>query len=163
MGDGTRGLRSRTSRRRLARVVLALLAASAAVPARRAAAEWVVDAEGRCVQQWTPASLVRGPTALLMSPTAIPRAVAGAITSMDTLRKDAPSGSSWTAGPALVFLWGANGFVEMLIWMGTGLADTVTGGALSIAPDDAVELSFAPLTYGPVAPPLTDRCGRPVG
>jgi len=126
-----------------------------------AAAAWEVNAVGRCVEVWTPASLLRGPTALLMAPTAIPRAVAGAITSMDELRKDSPSGQSIVASPMLMFFWGANGFVEMLIWMGTGVADTVTGGALALAPPDAVELSLAPITYAPVAqPPTTDRCGR---
>jgi hypothetical protein len=161
MGDATRSNRSRTTR--LACVALALLAAHAALPPRRAAAEWAVDAEGDCVERWTPASLVRGPTAILMSPTAMPRAVAGAITSMGTLREDSASGSSWAAAPVLVLFWGANGFVETIIWIGTGLADTVTGGAFSIAPDDAVELSLAPLTYEPVAKPTTDPCGRPLG
>jgi len=131
--------------------------------ARPAAAAFEVNAVGRCVEVWTPASLLRGPTALLMAPTAIPRAVAGAITSMSELRKDSPSGQSIAASPMLVFFWGANGFVEMLIWMGTGVADTVTGGALALAPADAVELSLAPLTYAPVRqPPTTDRCGRPL-
>ena len=162
MSDGTGAHRSPTTRRRLvlSLLVAAMLVGSTAEPV---AAAWKVAADGRCVEYWTPASLGRGPTALLMAPTAIPRAVAGAITSMSTLRKDSPSGSSIAASPLLVFFWGANGFVEMLIWMGTGVVDTVTGGALSLAPDDAVELSLSPLTYAPVAkPPTTDPCGRPL-
>jgi len=161
MGDGTRGHRFRTTGRRRACVALALVTLSVALPARRAAAAWVVDAEDECVEQWTPASLLRDPTAIVMAPTAMPRAVAGAITSMGTLRKDSASGGSLAAVPVLVVFWGANGFLETLIWIGTGLADTVTGGAFSIAPDDAVEASLTPLTYEPVASPATtDPCGR---
>ena len=44
--------------------VLLLLALSLlALSASAARAEWVVDAEGKCVRSWTPASLARGPTA----------------------------------------------------------------------------------------------------
>jgi hypothetical protein len=119
-------------------------------------ARWIVDAKGQCVEQWSPTSMLRGPTAMVMSPTAPFRNGAGvfAYQSPDAQAGSAPSGSAyWT--PVLAVLSGAAGIIDTCVWLGTGLADTVTGGYFAIAPEDATRLSLEPLI-----PPFVSEAQR---
>jgi hypothetical protein len=123
-------------------LVAALAILTVAGAAERVSAEWVVDAKGECVEQWSPASMLRGPTAMLMSPTAPFRSAAGVFAY--------PEG--WTTpgkfefwGPVLAVLSGAAGVIDTCVWLGTGLVDTVTGGYFRIAPYRATQLSLDPL------------------
>ena len=150
----------------------ALLAAALAVPmlggvAGPAAAAWVVDAQGKCVEQWSPESLVRGPTAMLMAPTAPFRNAAGVFAYAPPPEPGTKAGfDPWE--PVVAVLSGTAGVIDTGVWLGTGLADTLTGGYFAIAPYRATQLSLDPLI-----PPLTsdgqrraieakrpDPCGR---
>jgi hypothetical protein len=137
----------------------ALLVATLAIPmldgvAGRASAGWVVDARGRCVERWSPDSLVRGPTAMLMAPTAPFRNAAGVYAYAP------PSDPGTTTGvyfwqPVIAVLSGTVGVVDTGVWLGTGLVDTVTGGYFAIAPYHATQLSLDPLI-----PPFTSDAER---
>ena len=48
------------------------------------------------------------------------------------------------------------GLVESVIWFGTGLTDTATGGYFEIAPDEATRFAV-----GPVRPPFGADARRP--
>jgi hypothetical protein len=124
----------------------------------RAGAAWVVDGAGRCVREWTAASMGRGPTAMLEAPTAPFRTAAGVFTEMT------PSPGAW--GVPLCGLAFVGGLVDTVAWLGTGLADTLTGGYWEIAPREATVLGVTPLEppfarRSPAAPPR-DPCGRPL-
>ncbi len=58
--------------------------------------------------------------------------------------------------PTLAVVGGAMGLVESVIWFGTGLTDTATGGYFEIAPDEATRLAV-----GPVRPPFGADARRP--
>jgi hypothetical protein len=119
-------------------------------------AEWVVDAQGKCVEQWSPASLLRGPTAMLMAPTAPFRNGAGVFV------YQSPKARGWNSqewfgfwGPVVAVFSGAAGVIDTGVWLGTGLADTVTGGYFGIAPYRATQLNVDPLI-----PPLVPEAQR---
>src|SRR5215510_10609638 len=83
---------------------------------------------------------------MLMSPTVPFRNAAGVFT------YQSPDTGGWTGqgsfffwGPALALVSGAAGVVDTCVWLGTGLADTMTGGSFAIAPAHATELSLDPL------------------
>jgi hypothetical protein len=116
---------------------LAILAVEGA--GDRAWAEWVVNSRGECVEQWSPASMLRGPTAMLMAPTAPFRSGAG-VFAYETMQGNL---AFW--GPVLAVLSGAVGVIHTGVWLGTGLADTLTGGYFAIAPYRATQLSLDPL------------------
>ena len=107
--------------------------------AERAAAEWVVNARGERVEQWSPASTLRGPTAMLMSPTAPFRCAAGVFT-YETVQ-----GTLAYWKPALAVLSAVVGVIHTGVWLGTGLADTLAGGYFAMAPYRATQLSLDPL------------------
>jgi hypothetical protein len=140
-------------------LLLALIAATVAQPALAA---WVVDERGECVETWSPDSLLRGPTAILNAPLVPVRSAVGGVQ-----LSRAQAGRSGYQGkvllPALLAVGGgATGLVEGIVWAVSGLADTVTGGALALAPAEATVLSvepMPPLGLGPARPPV-DRCGR---
>lgn len=112
--------------------------------AERASAEWVVDARGKCVERWSPGSLLRGPTAMLMAPTAPFRHAAGVFTYQPPHPGAGKEGfDPW--GPVAAVLAGTAGVLDSGVWLGTGLADTVTGGYFAIAPYRATQLSPDPL------------------
>jgi hypothetical protein len=144
-------------------VALAILAADGAH--ERASAEWVVDSRGRCVEQWSPASMLRGPTAMLMAPTAPFRSGAGVFAYETT------EGKVGFWGPPLAVLAGAVGVIDTGVWLGTGLADTVTGGYFAIAPYRATQLSLDPLIppfvpesqHRAIEAKRPDPCGRVAG
>ena len=149
----------------------AALAAALVVPmlggiTGSASAAWVVDANGKCVEQWSPDSLVRGPTAMLMAPTAPFRNAAGVFAYGPPPEPGSRGFDFWA--PVVAVLSGTAGVIDTGVWFGTGLADTVTGGYFAIAPYRATQLSLDPLI-----PPLTsdgqrraieakrpDPCGR---
>lgn len=118
----------------------AILLLSVAPGAR---AEWVVDDKGECVERWSGESMLRGPTAMLMAPTAPFRTAAG------VFAYQSPSADGWHA-PRAFWFWGpvtsllsfCAGFIDTVGWLGTGLADTLTGGAFAIAPDKATQLTL---------------------
>ena len=144
---------------------LAVLAAVLLLPLTARAA-WVVDADGACVEQWTSADLLAGPTAIVNAPLLPFRSMAGgAVYAWNT--------DAWwpyqiaILGPAVTAFSGAFGVVEAAWWVGTGLADTVTGGYFGISPERATELSISPdvptvIADATPATPPTDRCGRPL-
>lgn len=126
----------------------ALLVAALAIvmlgAAERASADWVVDARGKCVERWSPGSLLRGPTAMLMAPTAPFRHAAGVFTYEPPNPGSSKEGfDPW--GPVTAVLAGAAGVLDSGVWLGTGLADTVTGGYFAVAPYRATQLSLDPL------------------
>src|SRR6266436_818833 len=104
-----------------------------------ALAAWVVNERGECVRAWTPASLVRGPAAMVNAPLLPLRSAVGGV------------------------------LVESVIWLGTGLTDTATGGYFEMAPDEATRLGVEPVrpTFIAAAPrpprESGDRCGRRTG
>ncbi len=137
----------------------AVLAAALAVPmlgdvAGPASAAWVVDARGRCVEQWSADSLVRGPTAMLMAPTAPFRNAAGVFAYAPPPEPGTKAGFDFWE-PVVAVLSGTAGVIDTGVWLGTGLADTVTGGYFAIAPYSATELSLDPLI-----PPLVSDAQR---
>jgi hypothetical protein len=145
-------------------LVAALPILTVAGAAERASAEWVVDAKGECVEQWSPASMLRGPTAMLMSPTAPFRSGAGVFAYQGSTTQR--GFEFW--GPVTAVLSGAVGVIDTCVWLGAGLADTVTGGYFRIAPYRATQLSLDPL-IPPFVPDAQQRaieakrpdpCGR---
>jgi hypothetical protein len=146
------------------RVFLAVALASLTVggATERAAAEWVVDTRGECVEQWSPASILRGPTAMLMSPSAPFRCAAG-VFAYETVQ-----GSLAFWKPALAVLSATVGVIHTGVWLGTGLADTLTGGYFAIAPYRATQLSLDPLIppfvtesqHQAIEAKRPDPCGR---
>ena len=144
----------------------ALVAALAVLVAGTpAAAKWMVGADGRCERVWTPDSLLRGPAAMLSAPTAPVRSAAGVFTYMSPKSGGwGGGGSFYVYGPIVALLSGTAGLVDTTVWLGTGLADTMTGGYWEIAPEEATELSMQPMrpAFSPAPPPIQDRCGRPL-
>src|SRR5438046_1238011 len=71
--------------------------------------------------------------------------------------------------PTLAVVGGGIGLVESVIWLGTGLTDTATGGYFEMAPDEATRLGVEPVRPTFIAaaprPPREpgDRCGRRTG
>ena len=117
------------------------------VQAGGAGAVWRVNERGECVREWTPASLARGPTAMLNAPLLPARSAAGGV----LLARDDPTPNPGlprrvVLPVALAVVGGGGGLAESLIWLGTGLVDTVTGGYFAVAPDEATELGVGPVT-----------------
>jgi hypothetical protein len=119
-----------------------------------------------CDEGWTAASLLRGPTAIVNAPLVPFRSAAGGV-------KIAAEGTEQSIrgniimSPVVAVGSLATGLVEMVIWMGTGVADTLTGGYFRFAPDEATQLSaapmvpaFAPDSRRPKAVASADRCRR---
>jgi hypothetical protein len=145
------------------------LAGLIAAWASGASAAWVVDEQGQCVRTWTPASLGRGPAAVANAPLVPFRSIAGGV----QVARDGWGGNAQRRVllPALLVAGGAvMGTFEAVVWAVTGVADTLTGGYLEIAPEEATRLSVEPLT--PLFVPGArrdsheaehqDRCGRPM-
>jgi hypothetical protein len=69
-------------------------------------------------------------------------------------------------GSAVTGVAAAGGVVEGLWWIGTGLADTLTGGYFEITPERALDRSvrpeLSPVITGAPKAPTEDRCGRPL-
>ena len=137
----------------VARVLAAALAASLLLPAAAAADRWVRDADGVCRREWTPSSMARGPIAMGNTVLLPFRSLAGSFT------------DGWE-GAVLFPLSLMVGLAEGFMWAVTGAAELLTGGAVALAPEGAVEgLSIRPVTQLP--PSLrnldaydVDRCGE---
>jgi hypothetical protein len=150
----------RTRSVRLVTFLLVVLLRSTA-----ARADWVVNEHGECVRQWTTASLARGPAAMLNAPLLPFRSAVGGVLEA---RESPGSGlrEKIMLPPILAFGGGAMGLVESLIWLGTGLADTLTGGYFGIAPDEATRLAIDPVRPAfltAAGQGSTDHCGRRIG
>jgi hypothetical protein len=120
---------------------LAALLLATAAPAR---AGWVVDARGRCVQATIAPPPAQGPAAMLNA-FALPlrQAVGGGqiAAETDTPAKNAVlTALTW---PALIAGGFGVGLIEAPIWLLTGLADTLSLGALDLVPNDARALTLA--------------------
>lgn len=142
-------------------VVLIAVLLLAPLPLR---AVWVVDGNGQCVEQWTAADLLAGPTAIVNAPLLPFRSLAGGAQYAWNVEEWWPYQIA-ILGPAVTLFSGAFGVVEAAWWIGTGVADTVTGGYFAISPERATELSLAPdvpIVIADAAPATaaTDRCGR---
>src|SRR5262249_62083736 len=88
----------------------------------RASAAWVVDSRGQCVEQWSPASMLRGPTAMLMAPTAPFRSGAGVFAYETT------EGKVGFWGPPVAVLAGVVGVIGTGVWLDPGFAETLSRG-----------------------------------
>jgi len=133
-----------------------------------ALAAWVVNERGECVRAWTPASLVRGPAAMLNAPLLPLRSAVGGILVARDDRSPGMKGKILLP-PMLAVVGGAIGLVESAVWLGSGLTDTATGGYFEVAPEEATRLGVEPVRP-PFLPdarrPLresADRCGRRTG
>lgn len=156
---------AKRARMRLPAVCLALVLVAA--PAGVARGAWTVDAAGGCVEQWAPSDMLDGPTAVLNGPILPFRQMAGGAEYAWNTEEWWP----WQIAvmlPAVTAFSGAAGALEGIWWMTSGLADTLTGGALGLAPEEATELSVQPQVSrmladaAPTPTPTTDRCGRPL-
>jgi len=128
------------------------------------AGQWVVDAQGDCVQQWTPSSLGRGQLAMANALTfPVRQLVGGGQAGADDSVKSI--GAKVLLVPTLALLGLGTGTAECVIVMSQGIADFVTGGALDLVSDESADVSLAPMTprflSTPPTPPKTDPCGRP--
>lgn len=139
--------------------IVAVLCARAGV----AHCAWTVDAGGACVRKWAPSDLLRGPVAIVNAPLRPVRGAAGAA-------EYAWNKSEWrwwytvVLGSAVTGVGAAAGLVEGVWWVGTGLADTLTGGYFEITPEGALDRSVRPelstVIAGSAPAPTEDRCGR---
>jgi hypothetical protein len=139
-----------------------LLALLLGVPPGTGRAAWVVNGEGDCVREWTPQSLARGPTAMLNAPLVPVRSAAGGVLLARTDRTPNPGlPRRILLPPLLAVVGGGMGLVETVVWLGTGLVDTVTGGYLEVAPEEATHLAVAPLApaFSESRAPAEPRCG----
>jgi hypothetical protein len=143
-----------------------ILAVALIARASSAHGAWAVDANGACVEQWSSSDLLRGPTAIVNAPLLPVRTLAGGA-------EYAWTNTEWwpwqiaLLGPAVTLFSAAAGAVEAVWWVGTGMADTLTGGYFAIAPEPATELSVRPKVPGIIVdaqppPAPQDRCGRPL-
>src|SRR5437899_12821018 len=115
------------------RLLVAALVLSVHSSGARAA--WRVDERGECVREWTPASLARGPAAMLNAPLLPVRtAVGGVLVARGDPTPNPGLARKVILPPALAVVGGGMGLVESIIWLGTGLVDTVTGGWFEVAP-----------------------------
>ena len=94
---------------------------------------------------WTADALLRGPTAIVNTPLVPVRtAIGGAQLATDDPVADMKRKIMLT--PLLTLGGGAMGLVDAGVWLGSGLADTLTGGYFAIAPELATHLSVEPIT-----------------
>ena len=97
---------------------------------------WVGDGSGQCVKSWSPASLVRGPRAMLGALLLPFRSLAG----------------GFTGGVAAAVLSPFSlvvGLAEAGSWFIAGALDTATAGSLGLAPTGATQLTLRPLKQLP--------------
>jgi hypothetical protein len=131
-----------------------------------AAADWVVAANGKCVRQWSPSDIGRGPVAMLNGITMPVRQMIGGGQAGVEDQAARPAAERAVRVPALALIGFGTGTAEMLWLFCAGTADFVTGGYFQLVPDDVTELSFAPMTPRFLEPikqrPTTDHCGRPL-
>src|SRR3989442_10597724 len=157
--------RAMPGKRRVVWHVRGLALALIVLWARGALAAWVVNERGECVRAWTPASLVRGPAAMLNAPLLPLRSAVGGVLVARDDRSPGMQGKILLP-PTLAVVGGGIGLVESVVWLGTGLTDTATGGYFEMAPEEATRLGVEPVlpTFVAAAPrPPRDRCGGRTG
>ena len=123
----------------LARCLVSLaLAASILAPGSARADRWVREAEGRCRWEWTPRSMLRGPTAMGNGVLMPFRSLAGSVT------------GGWVAA-ALLPLSVMVGLAEGITWTVAGAFEMLSGGAFALAPEGASDgLHIAPVVQFPL-------------
>jgi hypothetical protein len=141
------------------------IAAALCAHASAAHCAWMVDADGKCVRTWERHDLLRGPVAIVNAPFQPVRNMAAGA-------EYAWNKSEWgpwykaVLGSAVIGVSGAVGMVEGAWWVGTGVADTLTGGYFGISPEVAEDRSVRPQQSAALAPsppePAVDHCGRPL-
>jgi len=139
------------------RATTAIVVAALLLQPRVSAAVWRLNAAGECVREWTPASLLRGPTAIVNAPLLPFRTAAGGVeTALEDPTPNPGVVRRVALPPLLAVVGGGIGLVDAVVWIATGLADTFTGGWFELVPDEATELGIAP-----VRPPLGDTRAAP--
>jgi len=141
-------------------LVAAALSAVLAAP-RSAPTAWVVNEQGQCVDEWSPQSMARGPAAIVNAPLVPFRSAAGGV--LEATDKGGSGFMQRAVVPTMLGVVGLGmGVVESVIWVMTGVADTLTGGYFGISSEEATQLSVAPIRpyFSDRPPPETDRCGR---
>ena len=114
-------------------------------------AAWRRNERGECVRFWTPASLARGPIAILNAPLVPIRTEVGLIewlvpdTKVERKLEDRMIVYGISYPLIVVFGGPAMGLFEALRWMSDGLGDVFTGGYFELASDEATQFSVAPL------------------
>ena len=127
------------------RAVVAFVILTSIAAPRVTQGAWVMNERGECVRTWTPGSLARGPAAMVNAPLLPVRsAVGGALLARDD-RSPGVVGKVLLP-PMLTLMGGAMGLLESCIWLGGGLADTVTAGYFALAPEEATRLDVRPVT-----------------
>ena len=160
--------RAMPGRRSIGGLVRVFALAMVLLPASGALGAWMVNERGECVHGWTPASLARGPAAMLNAPLLPLRSAVGGVLVARDDRSPGLQGKILLP-PTLAVVGGGIGLVDSLIWLGTGLTDTATGGYFELAPEEATRLGVAPVrpTIVAAAPPppreSSDHCGRRTG
>ena len=128
------------------------------------AAQWRLNERGECVHEWTASSLARGPLAMVNALTYPPRQLVGGgqAATEETSRS---TGELILLTPTMALLGLGTGAMECVFVLGMGIADSITGGAFDLVPDESAEVSLAPMTprflEKPKPAPTTDPCGRP--
>jgi len=146
-------------RMRIVMVVAALIARASV-----AQCAWTVNAEGTCVQEWAPADMMRGPTAIINAPLLPFRTTAGGA-EYAWNKKEWRWWHTFLLGSAVTGASAGAGVFEGLWWVITGSADLLTGGYFHLAPENATNLSVQPELSTVISdkpPPVPDRCGRAV-
>jgi hypothetical protein len=119
-------------------LLTAALATLLLVPAPARAGRWLREADGTCRYEWTPRSLARGPIAMGNGVLMPFRSLAGS------------ASNGWLAG-LLLPLGLMVGLAEGIAWTTVGAVETVSGGALALAPEGAADrLHFSPVLQFPL-------------
>lgn len=108
--------------------------------------------------------MLRGPLAIVNAPLQPVRAMAGGA-EYSWHKSDWGPWYKFVLGSAVTGVAGAAGVVEGAWWIGTGLADTLTGGYFELTPEAALNRSVRPelstvISDSPPPTPTEDRCGR---
>ena len=105
--------------------------------------------------------MARGPAAIVNAPLVPFRSAAGGV--LEATEKGGSGFMQRAVVPTMLGVVGLGmGVVESVIWVMTGVADTLTGGYFGISSEEATQLSVAPIRpyFSDRPPPETDRCGR---
>lgn len=120
-------------------------------------AKWIVNEHDECVRVWTPASMVRGPGAMLTAPTLPMRCAIGGLG--DAVQEQ-NSGIASTALIGVLML--LVGTVEGITAAVLGIVDTATAGYFEVTPDYWAIPSWRPAwcLSDKSSSAMIDRCGR---
>ena len=149
---------------------LVLTLALIAVAVAPASAEWVVNADGRCVEVWSADALERGPLAIADSPLVPVRYAGGAVEELREPSEPGYSGDSNVLRALYTPLAAVTALQDSFARATLGVMDVLTGGFFDLAGDEpnALTTEATPLgVLGPLDPPALvahprDECGREV-